>query len=100
MVRSEGRLVASVRARRLPERQTTWEIGRLMVAPDLSGRGLGRALLEYAEAAAPADITRLRVNVGVGGERVLRLAKKAKYRVMPGGGTRSGTVDLEKRRQS
>ncbi|CAM3351645.1 tRNA (guanosine(37)-N1)-methyltransferase TrmD [Dermacoccus barathri] len=100
VVRSEGRLVASVRARRLPERQTTWEIGRLMVAPDLSGRGLGRALLEYAEAAAPADITRLRVNVDVGGERVLRLARKAKYRVLPGEGVQPGTIDLEKRRRN
>src|SRR5205823_7912530 len=41
-VRLGGRLIGAVRAHR---EGTTWEIGRLMVAPDLSGRGLGRWLL-------------------------------------------------------
>ena len=33
---------------------TLWDIGRLMVAPDLQREGLGRLLLERIEAAAPA----------------------------------------------
>src|SRR4051812_25763594 len=47
-VRIDGRLVGAVRAR---QEGSTWDIGRLMVAPDLSGRGLGRWLLGLAEAA-------------------------------------------------
>ena len=41
-VRIAGRLVGAVRARRFGE---SWEIGRLMVAPDMGGQGLGRWLL-------------------------------------------------------
>ena len=48
-VRVGGRLVGAVRARR---EGATWEIGRLMVAPDIAGRGLGRWLLRLAEDAA------------------------------------------------
>ena len=54
VVRSGGRLVGSVRARVSADVAGQWEIGRLMVAPDLQGRGIGRALLGYAEAAAPS----------------------------------------------
>ena len=54
VVRGGGRLVGSVRGRVSPLDPTVWESGRLMVAPDLQGRGLGRSLLEHAEAAAPA----------------------------------------------
>ncbi len=50
-----GRLVGSVRGRVRPGDATVWETGRLMVAADLQGRGLGRALLELAESAAPDD---------------------------------------------
>jgi tRNA (guanine37-N1)-methyltransferase len=35
-----------------------WFIGRLMVAPDLQGRGLGRRLLAEIEAAAPPEAVR------------------------------------------
>jgi GNAT superfamily N-acetyltransferase len=45
-VRRGGRLVAAVRAR---EVDGVWELGRLMVAPDVSGRGIGRWLLQRAE---------------------------------------------------
>ena len=50
---SPGRLVASVRGRVRPGDATVWEVGRLMVAPDLQGRGLGRELLALAESLAP-----------------------------------------------
>ena len=51
--RRPGRLVGAVRGRVRPGDARVWEIGRLMVAPDLQGRGLGRALLAFAESAAP-----------------------------------------------
>lgn len=49
-VRLEGRLVGAVRAHQGGDR---WQIGRLMVAPDLAGRGLGRWLLQLVERQAP-----------------------------------------------
>ena len=52
-VRVDGRLIGAVRARR---EGSTWDIGRLMVAPDLAGRGLGGWLLRLAESRAPADV--------------------------------------------
>ena len=50
-VRMGPRLVAAVRARSVEP--DYWEIGRLMVAPDLAGHGLGRWLLGFAEDQAP-----------------------------------------------
>ncbi|MEP6631617.1 MAG: GNAT family N-acetyltransferase, partial [Lapillicoccus sp.] len=99
VVRAGGRLVASVRGRVAPDDPATWETGRLMVAPDLAGRGLGRALLAYAESAAPAEVQRLWLNTGAHSERNLRLYRKAGYRIEPGAGRFPGTVDLVKRRR-
>ena len=58
VVRAEGRLVGAVRGRL--GRRTAWDIGRIMVAPDLQGRGLGRLLLAHIEsvAAARGDVVR------------------------------------------
>lgn len=96
--RRSGRLVASVRGRRDPAVPTTWQIARLMVAPDLAGRGLGRALLAFAEAAAPADTDTYWLNTGAGSTRNVAIYRKAGYRVRPGPGALPGTVDLTKRR--
>jgi len=96
LFRSEGRLVLSVRVRRDPLDPTTWQIGRLMVAPDLQHRGLGRALLAHAEALAPADVTTFWLNAGADQPRLLRLYTKAGYRVV-GPGAGPGTVDLTRR---
>ncbi|WP_068262980.1 tRNA (guanosine(37)-N1)-methyltransferase TrmD [Janibacter limosus] len=93
--RSGGRLVMSVRVRRDPAEPTTWQIGRLMVAPDLQHQGLGRALLAHAEALAPSDITRLWLNTGADQPRLLKMYKKAGYRVI-GPGEGPGTVDLSR----
>lgn len=99
VVREGGRLVASVRARSHPEDDSTWQIGRLMVAPDLQGRGLGMALLAHAEAQAPSGTAAYWLNTGSGSDRNLRSYRKAGYRVQPGEGTFPGTVDLLKRRR-
>ncbi|GAA2732835.1 hypothetical protein GCM10009867_09600 [Pedococcus aerophilus] len=97
-VRSAGRLVGSVRGRRDPSDDATWQVGRLMVAPDLQGHGLGRALLAHVEAAAPSDVTTYWINTGRGSERNLRTYRKAGYRAVPGEGAYPGTVDLTKKR--
>ena len=57
VLRIGGRLVGAVRGRSEGE---TWDVGRLMVAPDLQGRGLGRLLLDAIEQAAPDEVDRLR----------------------------------------
>ena len=93
-----GRLVASVRGRVRPDDPTVWETGRLMVAPDLQGRGLGRELLALSEAAAPASVTTYWVNTGAVSEGNHRRYRRAGYRQLPGEGTFPGTVDLVKRR--
>ena len=51
VARRDGRLVGSVFGRR--EADDSWFIGRLMVAPDLQGSGLGRRLLAVIEDLAP-----------------------------------------------
>ena len=48
-LRRADRLVGGARARLDGD---VWDIGRLMVAPDLQGQGLGRALFEAIEAAS------------------------------------------------
>ena len=85
-----------MRVRRDPQEATTWQIGRLMIAPDLQGRGLGRALLAHAEALAPAGVTTLWLNTGADQPRLLKFYKKAGYRVV-GPGEGPGTVDLTRR---
>ncbi|WP_232661924.1 GNAT family N-acetyltransferase [Pseudonocardia sp. TRM90224] len=75
-VRANGRLVAAVRAGADGER---WEIGRLMVAPDQRGGGLGRWLLRYAEEAAPAGTRTIALFTGSKSERNLRMYRAAGY---------------------
>ena len=106
VVRSGGRLVASVRARRDPGDPTVWEIGRLMVAPDLQGRGHGRALLAFAEGLAPSGTRTFRLLGGARDDRDLRARRRAGYRragyrragyrARPGEGSPPGAVDLIK----
>jgi tRNA (guanine37-N1)-methyltransferase len=93
VARSAGRLVGAVRAS-LREGET-WDIGRLMVAPDLVGRGLGRTLLERIEAAAPAGATTYSLFTGAGSLRNQRIYKKAGYRLR--GEAEPGVVRMTKR---
>jgi tRNA (guanine37-N1)-methyltransferase len=55
-------------------------IGRLMVAPDWQGRGVGARLLRFAEQTAPADVTQYELFTGALSERNLALYTKAGYR--------------------
>jgi tRNA (guanine37-N1)-methyltransferase len=62
LARRSGRLVGSVRAEASPD--GGWCIGRLMVAPDLQGQGLGARLLAEIEARAPVEATVARLLTG------------------------------------
>ncbi|MFC4947537.1 GNAT family N-acetyltransferase [Pseudonocardia sp. GCM10023141] len=77
-VRRDGRLVGAVRAHQEGDR---WEIGRLMVAPDLAGKGLGRWLLELAESHAPAQVRHFTLFTGARSERNQRMYTRAGYRL-------------------
>ncbi|MGB3762771.1 MAG: tRNA (guanosine(37)-N1)-methyltransferase TrmD [Ornithinimicrobium sp.] len=96
VVRSNGRLVGSVRARQVG---ALWDIGRLMVAPDLQGRGLGKALLAWAEQAAPEGVTGFSMFTGANSVANLRMYRRAGYRTR-GRSTYEGvpTVELHKSR--
>ncbi len=80
LLRDHGRLIGGVRTKR---HGLTWHIGRLMAAEDLRGRGLGRALLEFAEGTAPPDIERYALMTGAGSRDNLRMYRKAGYRPVP-----------------
>ena len=58
-----------------------WDIGRIMVAPDLQGRGLGRALLAHIEAVAAPEATSYLLFTGARSADNIRMYKKAGYRV-------------------
>ncbi|RZQ61984.1 GNAT family N-acetyltransferase [Amycolatopsis suaedae] len=77
-VRQGHRLVAAVRARL---DGAVWEVGRLMVAPDLAGRGLGRWLLAYAEAQAPPGVTGFALFTGARSPRNITMYQRAGYRL-------------------
>ncbi|MGH3446726.1 MAG: GNAT family N-acetyltransferase [Nocardioidaceae bacterium] len=100
-VRRDGRLLAAVRARATEENEgSAWEIGRLMVAPDLSGHGVGRWLLAYAESQAPSGTTTIALCTGSRSHRNITLYQRAGYHIAhtPGTDTPStnGTVHLAK----
>lgn len=99
-VRHGPRLVAAVRAHQDGER---WEIGRLMVAPDMRGAGLGRWLLEYAESQAPTPVCYFDLFTGGRSERNVRIYISAGYKLTEPPSERlgqhiSGAVFLTKRR--
>ena len=96
VVRRAGRLVAAVRGRL--DDETTWDIGRIMVAPDLQGEGMGRVLLAHIEAVAPAQVTSYVLFTGAGSLRNQRMYKKAGFRLRPDLPGPPGAVVLTKRR--
>jgi ribosomal protein S18 acetylase RimI-like enzyme len=78
VARSAGRLVGSARGRLDGD---VWHIGRLMVAPDLQGRGIGRQLLAHIERVAPPEAATYSLFTGSRSESNLRRYRRAGYRV-------------------
>ncbi len=95
VLRREGRLIGAARARREGD---AWDIGRLMVVPDLQGQGLGRFLLAEIERAAPDDVTTYSLFTGAGSLRNQRMYKRAGYRLR--GELEPGVVVLTKPRSA
>ena len=95
VARSHGRLVGAVRG---VLRDGAWQVGRLMVAPDLQGGGLGRRLLAAVEAEAPADATSYALFTGAGSKRNQRMYRKAGYRLS--GSPSPGVVSMTKPRMA
>ena len=71
------RIVGAVRVAR---RDATAEVGRLVVAPDQQGRGVGSALLEYVHRHADADVDRFELFTGDRSHANLRLYERHGYR--------------------
>ncbi|WP_374456474.1 tRNA (guanosine(37)-N1)-methyltransferase TrmD [Nocardioides sp.] len=91
---SSGRLVGAVRGRL--DRHGEWDIGRIMVAPDLQGGGLGRGLLELVEDLAPAGVETFVLFTGAGSTDNIRMYKKAGFRMRPDRKAPPGAVVLTK----
>lgn len=92
---SSGRLVGAVRGRL--DRHGEWDIGRIMVAPDLQGRGLGRALLELVEDLAPEGVETYVLFTGAGSLDNQRMYKKAGFRIRTDRRAPAGAVIMTKR---
>ena len=73
---SGGRLVGSVRGR---VSGASMEIARFAVAPDMQGRGVGRALLASIEAATPAHVDELWLVTGSLSEDNVRFYERSGY---------------------
>ncbi len=77
--RPDGRLVASVRGEERGRRQ---HIGRLMVAPDLAGRGIGTALLALIESLTSTDVDEHLLFTGTGSHRNIALYQRCGYSLL------------------
>lgn len=94
---SSGRLVGAVRGR--VDSRGEWDIGRIMVAPDLQGRGLGRALLALVENLAPAGVTTYVLFTGERSTDNQRMYKKAGFRLRADRRAPAGAVVMTKSRR-
>ncbi len=96
VLRRSGRLVAAARARLA--RPGVWDIGRLMVAPDLQGQGIGRRMLSAIEDAAPPGVATYELFTGATSTRNHRVYRRAGYSLRPDLPAPAGAVMLTKRR--
>ncbi|WP_433397506.1 GNAT family N-acetyltransferase [Streptomyces sp. CA-146814] len=87
----DGRLLGMVRTRRTG---TDLHVGRLAVAPDLRGLGVGRWLLSRAESTAEEG-DRIVLSTGAASHRNIALYQRQGYAVLPGT-WEEGVVDLVK----
>lgn len=92
----DGRLLGLVRTRRVG---AEWHVGRLGVAPDLRGQGVGRWLLRFAESAADRDCDRVVLFTGAESHGNIALYESEGYRREPSAGE-DGAVRLVKRTAS
>ncbi|MEV4426041.1 bifunctional NAD(P)H-dependent oxidoreductase/GNAT family N-acetyltransferase [Streptomyces sp. NPDC049602] len=79
----DGRLLGMARARRIG---TDWQVGRLCVAPDLRGQGLGRWLLRTVESAAEPNCSQAVLFTGAQSRRNIALYESEGYRAVPHSG--------------
>jgi GNAT superfamily N-acetyltransferase len=82
------RLVGCVRGRVDGERM---EVARFVVAPDMQGRGIGAALLDALEAAAPPEVRVFWLVTGAASDGNLRLYGRSGYVVV---GNRTDAVGV------
>ncbi|GAB3839037.1 bifunctional NAD(P)H-dependent oxidoreductase/GNAT family N-acetyltransferase [Micromonospora andamanensis] len=94
-VRRDGRLVAAVRAR---TDERAWLIGRLMVAPDQAGNGIGSWLLSYAEEQAPEQTTHCTLFTGHRSTSNISRYERAGYTLVTTADTPPDSVRLAKPR--
>ncbi|MEU8053842.1 GNAT family N-acetyltransferase [Micromonospora haikouensis] len=80
VARAGHRLVGSVRA--LVDDAGTAHVGRLAVAPDQQGRGVGARLLAEVEAACAGRASRFALFTGAASERNLRLYRRHGYEIV------------------
>ena len=92
VARDAGRLVGGVRA---SFDGGAWHVGRLMVARDRRGEGLGARLLRHAEEQAPDAADRFALFTGARSDRNLAMYERAGYRRTAADGV---VVHLEKGR--
>lgn len=74
-----------------------WHIGRVVVAPDLQGRGIGSALIHAIEAAAPDGVERFEIATGPKSTRNVTLYERHQYRTVP---SEDILIHLTKKRES
>lgn len=72
----EHRLIAAARGRK---RGSKWEVGRIMVAPDCEGRGLGRWILAQCEQLAPPDCSSCFLYTAPGNARGIEIYQRSGY---------------------
>lgn len=75
-VRDDGRLVAAVRLR---IDGAVAHLGRLVVAPDRQGEGIGTDLLAACERVLPPEVAEIRLFTGSRSESTIRLYERAGY---------------------
>ncbi|XMA39437.1 GNAT family N-acetyltransferase [Streptomyces albogriseolus] len=88
----DGRLLGMVRTRRAGD---DLHIGRLAVAPDLRGLGVGRWLLHRAESAAAEGCRRVVLFTGAASHRNIALYRQQGYVALPDA-QEDGVVSLAK----